>query len=82
MNYRDPIEEGTFHHLRTNVRTLRLASGLTLKKAAERSEMHWRHWQKIEQGELNVTLHTLIQLAKVLGVDAATLLREPQGPLN
>jgi transcriptional regulator with XRE-family HTH domain len=82
MSYRDSIEEDVFQQLRTNVRTLRLAAGLTLKKAAERAEMHWRHWQKIEAGEINITLHTLIRLAKVLGVDVAALLGDRQRLMN
>jgi transcriptional regulator with XRE-family HTH domain len=82
MSYRDPIEEAMFEHFRTNVRTLRLAAGLTLKNAAERAEMHWRHLQKIEEGQINVTLVTLARLAQVLQVEAAALLRNPERPMN
>jgi transcriptional regulator with XRE-family HTH domain len=82
MSYRDPIEEAAFQHFCTNVRTLRLAAGLTLKKAAELADMHWRHLQTIEEGQINVTLMTLDRLAQVLGVDAATLLGEPPHQVN
>lgn len=82
MSYRDSIKEDTLHHLRINVRTLRLAAGLTLKKAAERGEMHWRHWHKIEMGEINVTLVTLARLAHVLQVDAAALIGDWKRQLN
>jgi transcriptional regulator with XRE-family HTH domain len=75
-------EEAVFQRLRTNLRTLRLAAGLTLKTAAERAEMHWRHWQKIEAGEMNVTLRTMVQLAEVLRVDVAVLLHDPQRQVN
>jgi len=37
--------------LSINVRALRNAAGLTLKRASEKAEMHWRHWQKIEAAE-------------------------------
>jgi len=39
--------------------------------------MHWRHWQKIEAGEVNVTLQTLVRLGESLNVDPSDLLREP-----
>jgi transcriptional regulator with XRE-family HTH domain len=63
--------------LGSNVRALRNGALLTLKKASERAEMHWRHWQKIEAGEVNVTLQTLVRLGESLEVDPADLLREP-----
>jgi hypothetical protein len=37
--------------------------------------MHWRHWQKIESGEVNATLRTLARVGAALGVDPAELLR-------
>lgn len=54
----------------SNIRDLRLALGLSAKKAAEQSAgMHWRHWQKLEAGELNVTLRSIAKVVKALGVD-------------
>jgi transcriptional regulator with XRE-family HTH domain len=70
-------EEVLRQRLSINVRSLRNAAGLTLKKASERAEMHWRHWQKIEAGEVNVTLQTLVRLGDSLDIDPADLLREP-----
>ena len=43
--------------------------------ASERAEMHWRHWQKIEAGEVNVTIQTLVRLGDALDMDPADLLR-------
>ena len=63
--------------LSVNVRSLRNGALLTLKKSSERAEMHWRHWQKIEAGQVNITLQTLVRLAEVLDIDPADLLREP-----
>jgi transcriptional regulator with XRE-family HTH domain len=82
MSHREPFEAALVQRFRTNVRALRLAAGLTLKKAAERAQMHWRHWQKIETGEIHVTLRTLVRLAQVLRVDVASLLGDPQPQLN
>jgi DNA-binding Xre family transcriptional regulator len=70
-------EDVVRQRLSINVRTMRNAAALTLKKASERAEMHWRHWQKIEAGEVNVTLQTLVRLGDALDIDPADLLREP-----
>jgi ribosome-binding protein aMBF1 (putative translation factor) len=63
--------------LKVNVRTCRKAAGLTLKMVAERADMHWRHWQKIEAGQVNATLHTLVRVAEALAVEPVDLVREP-----
>jgi hypothetical protein len=60
--------------LATNVRLLRARAGLTLEEAGYRAAMHWRHWQKIEAGEVNATLHTLVRVSAVLEVDPRDLL--------
>ena len=60
-----------------NVRALRTGLRLTLKRAAERAEMHWRHWQKVEAGETNVTLFTLVRMAGALDREPAALLGSP-----
>ncbi len=52
------------------------ALGLTLAAAAERAGMDWRHWQKVEAGEVNVTLRTLVRLAEALGLEEAALLEK------
>jgi transcriptional regulator with XRE-family HTH domain len=78
----DAIKKATFEHFHTNIRTLRLAAGLTLKKAAEHAGMHQRQWQKIEAGQINVTLLTLVRVAQVLGVDAAALIGDRQHLVN
>jgi len=75
-------EEILRNRLRENVRTRRNAAALTLKKASERAEMHWRHWQKIEAGQVNLTVQTLVRIASVLGVDPAELLHEPPPRAN
>jgi transcriptional regulator with XRE-family HTH domain len=63
--------------LAVKVRALRTKLGLTLKVASARAEMHWRHWQKIEAGEVNVTLQTLIRLGLSLDADPADLISAP-----
>ena len=63
--------------LSLNVRAFRNAAGLTLKVVAERAEMHWRHWQKIEAGQVNATLQTLVRIADALSIDPVDLLQTP-----
>lgn len=58
------------------VRGARLARGLTQEEVARRSGFGWRHIQKIEAGEVNVTLRTICMLAIAVGVDPGVLLRE------
>ena len=77
MSRRIITEEIIRQRLSINVRALRNSAMLTLKKSSERAEMHWRHWQKIEAGQVNITLQTLARIAEVLGTDPADLLREP-----
>ncbi len=63
--------------LAVNVRRLRTEASLTVKQAAERESLHWRHWQKVEARQTNATLTTLVRLAGALGVMPAELLMEP-----
>ncbi len=63
--------------LAKNVRARREGAGLTLQRAADRAEMNIRHWQRVEAGDLNATLFTLVRLGDALGVDPAVLLAAP-----
>jgi transcriptional regulator with XRE-family HTH domain len=55
-----------------NLRNLRTLQALTLQKLADISGLHWRHIQKIEHGEVNITLRTVTRFADALKVDAGT----------
>jgi transcriptional regulator with XRE-family HTH domain len=56
------------------VRRIRQEKGLTLEDAAHAAQMHWRHWQKVEAGQVNATLRTLARLSVALGVEPRRLL--------
>jgi len=58
----------------TNVRRLRKHGKLTQAELAVRVGMGWRHLQKIEAGEVNITLTTISRFASVLAVPAAIFL--------
>ena len=49
--------------LGSRIRALRTDAGWTLETAAERCDLDLKHLQKIEAGQLNVTLVTLVRLA-------------------
>jgi hypothetical protein len=68
-------ELALYRRVALNVRRLRNTAGLTVKVAASRGDMHWRHWQKIETGEMNVTIQTMSRLAMALKVDIEVLFR-------
>lgn len=55
------------------VRSLRDERGLTLYEVQAKSGVDWKHWQKIEAGQLNLTLATLHRIAEGLGVTIADL---------
>jgi transcriptional regulator with XRE-family HTH domain len=82
MDHPCPTEPTLRERLRINLRALRQARGLTVKQAAALAKVHWRHWQKIEAGAIDVGLGTLERLAMAMKVEAAELLRDPLPLLN
>lgn len=54
------------HQLGRRIRELREKRSWTLEAAAERMQLDLKHLQKIEAGSLNVTLVTLVRIAKGL----------------
>lgn len=59
-----------------NVRRLREKSGWTQEQAADAMEIATRHYQKIEAGDVNVTVATLVRVAKAFGVEVKALFGE------
>jgi predicted transcriptional regulator len=74
MNHPPATQKILRERLAKKVRTQRNKLGLTLKVVSERAEMHWRHWQKIEAAEVNVTLQTLVRIGDALSIDPADLI--------
>lgn len=56
-----------------SARRLRSARGWTQEDAAEKAHLAPRHYQKIEDGAVNVTLKTIEQLCHAFGVDVREL---------
>lgn len=59
-----------------NVRQRRLELGLTQADAAEQIGMATRHLQKLEAGELNVTIDTLSKVVEALDMTIIDVFRE------
>jgi transcriptional regulator with XRE-family HTH domain len=74
MNNPEVTKKLLRERLAKNVRELRTKLGLTLKKASERAEIHWRYWQKIEAAEVDMTIPTLVWIADALSIDPGDLL--------
>jgi transcriptional regulator with XRE-family HTH domain len=70
-------EENVRRWLARNVRARRKELGLTLKQAGKRAEMSWTHWQRVEYGEMNVTIQTIVRIANVLDMKPSELLAQP-----
>ena len=58
----------------THIRSIRVSKKLTYRKMATQCNIDFSNLRKIEQGKLNVTLITILELAKGLDVPAPELL--------
>lgn len=64
--------------LQSNLKRLRVESGLTQQAFAERAGLDYKYYQRVEAGKWpGLQLRTLDKLAKALKIDAAELLKRP-----
>lgn len=52
-----------------NLRRIRKGQGLTMEAVADEAEIEYRQLGRIERGEINTTIVTLLRIAKVMKVD-------------
>lgn len=57
-----------------------MALGVSQETLAEHSELHWSYIGQIERGQNNLTLHNILRIAAVLGVDPGDLVRGLEPP--
>lgn len=74
-NHSEPVPELLQVTVGRNLRAARLSAGLTLRQVAELSGILFQYVYKIENGEKNLTLSTIDNLAKVLNVSVSDLMR-------
>jgi transcriptional regulator with XRE-family HTH domain len=68
-------------HLGGNLRRLRIKRGWTQEYLAEATGLDLSYAQRVERGQVNVTLGTLVTFADALGVPPALLLKPGKPPL-
>ncbi len=73
----DPEERAIRRMLAANVRRFRQGLHLSIEAASERGDLAPRQWSRIEAGESNTTLSTLVRLSRALRVRVAVLFGEP-----
>jgi len=61
-----------------NLRTLRLAKGLSQEALAELAELHRTYVSSVERCERNITLDSVERLAKALSANPLDMLSEDQ----
>jgi transcriptional regulator with XRE-family HTH domain len=62
------------------VREARVALGMSQENIAHLADMHVTNYGRVERGEANSELHTIVRLATALNVDPAELLAGLYGP--
>jgi transcriptional regulator with XRE-family HTH domain len=68
-----------FHYRRIvgeTIRTYRKRAGLTQEKLAERADLHHNFIGEVERGNMEISLGSLLKIAKALGIRGRDLLRE------
>jgi transcriptional regulator with XRE-family HTH domain len=57
-----------------NIRKMRQKLKMTQEESAEKSGFHYKYYQKIESGTVNLTLDSIEKIAKTFGVDPKKLM--------
>jgi transcriptional regulator with XRE-family HTH domain len=76
---KEPISDAT-RQFGARVRARRLELGKSQEQLAKETSLHWSYLGQVERGQRNVTLHNILKLAGVLGVDPADLVRGLRAP--
>lgn len=65
-----------YRRLGLRLRELRVMRNLTLEETEELGVKSWKHLQRIESGDANITMQTLLLLAKIYRVHPADVLKD------
>ena len=71
-----PVQEDDKYLIKLgeNIKKLRISKGITQKELANRCDFEASNMRRIEAGNNNVTIKTLLKIAKAIGVDIRKLL--------
>ncbi len=58
------------------IRETRVHKGFTQLELATRASMHRNHLGQVERGETNVTVQTVLRIARALGVTVVSILQD------
>ncbi len=64
-----------YRELGLRLRSLRNQVGYTLEETEEYGVKSWKHLQRIESGEANITIETLLMLSKIYKVHPSEVLK-------
>ena len=76
---REPLSEAT-RELGERVRARRHQVGKSQEQLAQESSLHWSYLGQVERGQRNPTMHNILKLAEVLGLDPCELVRGLRAP--
>jgi transcriptional regulator with XRE-family HTH domain len=74
MGLSEKAKKRYFKKLGLRLRELRNQQGLTLEDTEEHGVKSWKHLQRIEAGEANITVETLLLLSKIYKVQPSDVL--------
>jgi transcriptional regulator with XRE-family HTH domain len=63
-----PPENRVLKEIGQRVHSARVAAGFTQEAAAHAAGIDYKRFQRVEAGEVNVTVRTIVRIAEALGV--------------
>ena len=73
MNGSNSLHRAVLERIAKKIKELRIEKGLTQESLCQEAGLAPRHLQKIENAEVNVTVSSLVKIAKGLDVDVSEL---------
>ena len=70
-----PNESGVLREAGRRIATAREGLGLTQEEAADRAGIDYKRWQRLEGGNVNATLRTLLRVADALDTNVWAMLQ-------
>lgn len=70
--------EAELKRLGKKILALREEAGFTQEEAAERADLHAKHWGDLENARTNATVSTLVAVARALKVKVGDLFQGPK----